>query len=255
LTAGLDTRIILACARDRLERIKFLTMYKYKVEIDFQLATRIANQFKLNHESLRYKPPTLVEQKMFLELSSQSVGGPVTKYFTTLHQSDPKRPILTGLGGGFYKGHYWKNYNANLTTLNVNDIVELLGLPKLKFIDNYAEQWLHGLSDYDPLIILELLHCEMRMGCWGAPQQYGNYWNIFELIPFVHRRIQELALSLPYDYRREKKLAIDLIKNQWSELLNIPFNQYGGNKGFILLLIQKIRNRNRRIVHYLRGYR
>jgi hypothetical protein len=255
LTAGRESRMLLACAREQLERITFLTMLvpDSQGKLDCLIARKIARRYGLDHVILKDKPATKVEQEMWLKLIGHCVGGRIAKCFATLHQSDPKRPILTGLGGEVGRAHYWKKQDTPFTQLSAIDLLERLHLPKIPDFEDRAERWLEGLSsNYDTMMILDLLYIEQRLACWGTAQQYGNYWNIFELLPFAHRRIFELMLSLPYDYRRKQMISSDIVRSQWPELLKVPFNRDEGIKGYIQFFNRKIRNMNRRLTRTLR---
>jgi hypothetical protein len=73
--------------------------------------------------------------------------------------------------------------------------------------------------------VLDLLYVEQQLGCWAGPQQYGGQAPVKSAPPFCDRRLFDLMLSLPCEYRFAQRLAPDLIAKLWPELLMIPFNQ------------------------------
>ena len=40
-------------------------------------------------------------------------------------------------------------------------------------------------------------------------------------------------MSLPYEYRMQQQLTIDVCKSEWPELLEFPFNKFPGVKNYI----------------------
>lgn len=64
------------------------------------------------------------------------------------------------------------------------------------------------------------------MGGWAGFLAYGAAEaGEYHHYPFVNRRIFEAMLRLPPEYRRQRRLADDIIAATWPELLDFPFNQ------------------------------
>jgi hypothetical protein len=200
--------------------------------LDCDIASEIAQRFNLKHEIIRYQQATEQQLKDWLDRTGHCIGGRIHRSFAMLCQLNSKYPLISGIAGAIGRAHYYNKLDATPNTeLTGEKITRLLRLPQTPEIVNRADKWLQGLSDYDPLTILDLLYIEQRSGCWGALSIYGNNWNVFEVYPFCHRRIFELILSLPYEYRIKGKLNLDLIKTQWPELLKFPINNYRGIRG------------------------
>ena len=56
-----------------------------------------------------------------------------------------------------------------------------------------------------------LLYNEEFNGCWFGPLLYSLETRT-PIFPFCHRRILEITLSLPADYRRANRMPEDLIR-------------------------------------------
>jgi hypothetical protein len=235
LTAGGDTRVMLACARDQLDDINF---YTNKIpgevgDLDSEVASQIAQRFNLKHKVLQAKQVTKQQQKDWLYRTGYCAAGGVLTYSIMDYQLNPQCPLLIGKPGQVGEAAYYRKFGATPDTkLSGEAIARFLHMPKMQEIISRANAWLLELSDCDVLTVFDLLHLEQRHGCWGAPQRYGNNWNVFLLYPLSHRKIFELALSLPDSYRRKAQLRSDLISLQWPELLKIPINNYTGLKGY-----------------------
>jgi hypothetical protein len=240
LTAGGDTRVMLACARDQLDNISF---YTNKIpgetgDLDSKVASQIAQRFNLEHKVLQAKQVTKQQEEDWLYRTGYCAAGGVLTYSATDYQLNPQCPVLIGKPGQVGEAAYYRKFGATPNTkLSGEAIARFLSMPEMHMpemqeIISKANAWLLELLDYNVLTVFDLLHLEQRHGCWGAPQRYGNNWNVFQLYPLSHRRIFEFALSLPNSYRTKAKLRSDLISLQWPELLEIPINNYTGLKRF-----------------------
>jgi hypothetical protein len=243
LTAGGDTRVMLACARNQLDDINFYTT-KFPGEngnLDFKVACEIARRFNLKHKALQAKQVTKQQQEEWLCRTGYCAAGRVLTYSASDYQLNPQCPLLIGKPGQVGEAVFYRHFGATPDTkLSGEEIARFLRMPEMQEIVSRADAWLQELSDYDILTVFDLLHLEQRHGCWGAPQRYGNNWNAFQLYPLSHRRIYELALSLPYGYRMETRLRSDIINLQWPELLELPINNYTGLRRFKKTIRQTI---------------
>lgn len=242
LTAGRDSRVLLACARNQLNNIIFFTreMHDEVARIDCEIAPKIANYFGLNHVILKYKPATETELNEWLYKTGYCVAGRVWKSVKTLKQLDPDRIFLPGLASEVGRSYYWNKYDTASSSLSESILLKKIHIPAISELKKRAFQWLEELPTKNSLTILDLLYIEQRLGCWAGPLHYGLVSNGFVLSPFVHRKIFEIMLSLPPDYRRNQLLTRDLISTQWSELLYFPFNEYIGVKKYFHIAKNKI---------------
>ncbi|MBN1874065.1 MAG: hypothetical protein JXA33_07530 [Anaerolineae bacterium] len=246
LTAGQDTRSLLACAKKFIDRITFFTMEVPDDigRLDFTLAAEIAQHFSLNHKMLECQQATEQERTGWLERTGYCIGGRVSHSFVMLHKLNPNYPIITGAIGSVGRAHFYNKFGATPDTrLTGENILNWSHFPQTPEVLDKASAWLQEVADYDVLTILDLFLIEQRVGCLATPQNYGNHWNVFTVAPFCHRRIFDLTLSLPYEYRIKQRLNVDIIRTQWPELLKFPINNYRGIRG-----VKKNIRRLRRIV-------
>ena len=127
---------------------------------------------------------------------------------------------------------YWNKYDTTSSALSESILLKKIGIPAISELKKRASQWLQELPTKNSLTILDLFYLEQTLGCWAGPLHYGLVSNGFVVSPFVHRKIFEIMLSLPPEYRRNQLLARDLISTQWPELLYFPFNEYIGIKKY-----------------------
>jgi hypothetical protein len=75
---------------------------------------------------------------------------------------------------------------------------------------------------------LDLSKIETIYGCWWAVAGYGHDLSVPTISPFFSRRMIDLILSLPLDYRREKGFLKDYMNALWPELMQLPINRAAG---------------------------
>ncbi len=98
--------------------------------------------------------------------------------------------------------------------------------------------------------MLDLIHIEQRMSCWGALQSYGNFTSAFEISPLSSRLIFQNMMRLPHKYRKKQQLPYDICKYVWPELLKQPFNEYPGIYGYFHSKYKKAKKMIKRMVNY-----
>ena len=242
LTAGRDSRMLLACSRSSLERVKFFTreIPDRSAKLDCDIAQELANRFGLDHEILPYQTASETELAQWLVQTGNCVAGRVWRSVRTLKQLEGDRIYLPGIAAEVGRAFYWRKKDSTNQAISAVEILDRLQMPQTPLLQSRAEQWLTQLPAKDRYEVLDMLYWEQRLGCWAGPLHYGLVNNGFCLSPFVHRRLLEIMLSLPPTYRQNQLLTRDLIQQQWAELLSFPFNRYPGLKGRWQVLSQKI---------------
>ncbi|MEL6930463.1 MAG: hypothetical protein AAFO95_17795 [Cyanobacteria bacterium J06600_6] len=245
LTAGRDSRMLLACSRSSLTRTKFFTreIPDSSARLDCEIATNLAERFDLDYRLLTYQNPSPTELEQWLLQTGNCVAGRVWQSVKTLKQLESDRIYLPGIAAEVGRCFYWRRQDTTEQEVSAIEILERMRMPQTPLLQQKAQQWLTQLPVKDRFAVLDLLYLEQRLGCWAGPLHYGLVNNGFCLSPFVNRRLLEIMLSLPVDYRQNQLFARDLIRQQWSELLTMPFNRYPGIQGQLLVLQQKIQNK------------
>ncbi|MBD2448763.1 hypothetical protein H6G76_16705 [Nostoc sp. FACHB-152] len=234
LTAGRDSRMLLACAREHLQNIELFTVKipDQKGIQDCELASQIAKTYKLNHRILELEEATEAELNEWLYRTGNCVAGRTWRNVRTLKQLDPQRGLLLGMAGEIGRAIYWSASDTESTQIAPDRLLNILELPVHPYLEERGYQWLNSLGTNNAFSILDLLFIEQRLGCWAGPQQYGHITSAFRIFPLCHRKIIELMLSLPPNYKRSTMMVNDLINNLYPELLRFPFNNYTGLKRY-----------------------
>jgi hypothetical protein len=248
VTAGRDSRSVLACARDYVHVSTFFTFAAEKETNDMHIAALLVNRLRLNHKFIRRVKASPEELDRWLSLTGRSVSGAILKIHKTIEKLDPERVLLPGTSAEVHKGVYHRFKDRTGTKLTAREVLSRCKLPHHPALLKATEAWLKELDFLDAFKILDLVHIEQRLGCWAAPMHYGNTTSAFEIATFNSRMIFNAMMRLPHAYRRKKQLAIDICKNEWPELLYFPFNEYTGVKGYVLSNIERAKKMLKEII-------
>ena len=226
LTAGFDTRMMLACAKEMASEIVFFTSTQDKTDV--HTARLLAKKLNLKHVLIESVPATRSQQETRLHLSGYvSDAGSLSHYEN--HQGRPRKDYLqlAGLAGEVGRSFYWKN--GAVSHLDAKTLLGLIQIPAYGPVIRRAEDWLSKIRELNPYQKLDVAYIEQRLGCWAGPQMYAyDHLTLPVVYAFSHRRIFENMLRLPYRYRQKQQMTIDICKLKWPETLGVPFNQLTG---------------------------
>ena len=226
LTAGRDVRMLLACARNELSRMTFVTISDNSTSVDDRVAARLAKRFSLEYRRIPVWAASHEALRHWLAVTGFAVSGDIWKMHKTLQAFDKRRVMLTGIAGEVGRAFYWRPGDTEESILSAVELLKRAQLPANDAILRATEAWLANLAGYNAFQVLDLFYLEQRLGCWAGPQQYGNTTSAFELSPFNHRVVFTAMMKLQHDYRRDQRLSEDISRVNWPELLDYPFNQY-----------------------------
>ena len=240
LTAGNDSRMLLACSRPSLANIRFYTdaIPDFTARMDCTCGRRIAKRFGLDYSVRAWREATKEEIDDWLYRTGSSVVDRISRNTGTDEQSDRKCVTLLGLGGEVSRGFYWRPNDDPAFPLASRELLRRFSFPAVDILVKEAANWLSELPTANLFEKLDLFYLEQRLGCWAGPSMYGPVGSRFLAYAFNSRQIYDKMLSLPGDYRREGRLSKDLIRLKWPELLEFPFNEPLG----LLKLERKARN-------------
>jgi hypothetical protein len=244
ITAGYDSRVLLACSRPSLPSIRFYTTQipDVSARMDCAYGRRIAKRFGLDHSVISWKNASRAEIENWLYCTGACVVGRITRCVGADQRLDPARFTLLGLGGELGRGYYWLPDDFPARPLSCDELLRRFHLPPVDLVLQEASDWLDQLPTADLLEKLDLYGIEQRLGCWAGPSMYGPQQARFMAYPLNSRRVYEKMLSLPQDYRRERRLHRDLIQLKWPELLEFPFNEPFGLLKLELQAGRRLRN-------------
>jgi len=224
LTAGNETRLLLSCCRNLLQKVTFVTVAAPGAALEVVRAKELASRFKLNHQTLRY----VKANKAQVELWERRAGHCISGANKTMHPSVSPLDaefFIGGLGGEIGRGFLWLG-SKRTDAIDAVEIIDRLKLARHPEVLAEVREWLQPLDHYDALVKLDLAYMELRMSCWGFADSYALPKQL-EIHPLVSRQIYCAMLSLPAEMRRNNGMILSCIKREWPELLILPINRYG----------------------------
>ena len=229
LTAGQDSRVLLACARKYVQEIEFFTYAVPDVtgRVDVRIASRIAERLGLKHRILGHIDASVVDLEVWLYKTGCEVSGlRGWKEIRTIGQLRPDRLEIHSVGGELARDFWWRKEDSPFSPITLGRLAQQCGALLIPEVRSSLQAWLDSLPPIRNFFtILHLFYIEQRLGCWGGVHPYGEAGcTIFKVYPFSHRRIFELMLSLPVSYKRERRFWKDIAEREWSDLLTVPVN-------------------------------
>lgn len=237
LTAGIDSRVLLACSRKVSNSINYF-VDKHGIlsdrHPDVWIPRKISQKFNLNFNIYNSKnsPPN-----WFFQILSYNVTGarclPKTNEIYTHYVFDQNMIKVNGNGSEICRNFYDKYNRFENEIVSKNWLAKVIGYEQLDFAIKQISAWLEDLGDnwqqVSPhLNILDLFYWEQRMGNWGAQYPAEQDIAIEEISPFNCRILIETISQAPREKRSAPNYTIyqEIIKNKWPDLLSLPVNPH-----------------------------
>lgn len=239
LTAGRETRMLLACARGMIEQIDFVTVVGTDGHTtDTVIARKIARDLSLNHTELPRISAEPHKVTQYMRRGGHCIGDANAIYHPSVHPISRSHIFIGGAGGEVARAFFWKKSDDKHTELTADSILNRLGLPKHPRLLASVEKWRSGIGSDDAEMVLDLLYIENRMGPWYGAQFYNDP-TLVRLAPLVTRKAIRLMTSLPAEWKLEQRITESALEAAWPELKRYPFNSLGKGADF-LMKIQKV---------------
>ncbi|MEL6707759.1 MAG: hypothetical protein AAFP79_05715 [Pseudomonadota bacterium] len=228
LTAGFDTRILLATARQSVDHLDWFTFGRDPLHIDHALPKALAETLGLSHTFL--DTPRASEAQM--EAWDRAVGHTVRESNRETHPALDQLPnafIMTGLYGENGRS---RMYASDFMTINdkpasVDMVVGRLGLPKAPEVMQAVEEWLAGIAWLPTSAILDLAFHEIKFGTWAMAQVPAQHAIRPALLPFAQRDVQRAFMATDPTVKTTQALFQRIGEMGWPEAMALPVNRFG----------------------------
>lgn len=251
LTAGNETRFLLAMSRNIIDKVNFMTVRRSTATLDAIRAGELAERFGLAHRYCDIAYATEEEARLWQYNSSHCIGGGNKYTHKSVQPLSGNAYFVGGLGGEVARAFLWRpNDNADLR-VDAGQIVPRFGMPASRTVFEATEEWLEQLPDIDPFIKLDLAYLELRLSAWAFAQAYSGAVSMSRVQPMISRETYALMLALPPQAKRGNAMIIEGIKQRWPELLELPINRYGDYRDR-LQFIRRVLMRPKAVIKKLR---
>ncbi|MDJ0635863.1 MAG: hypothetical protein QNJ34_21935 [Xenococcaceae cyanobacterium MO_188.B29] len=250
LTSGLDSRILLAAAKEFKDDIQFYVFNhsdRPPYSTNVWVSQSLAQTLKLNHAVIKpdeIRPEFLQAYKKEHVLPRILHKTSHIQYFQD-HYNDPKIINISGNASAMSKCHY--GYTDKKISLEMLLFFSGHHSSQNQFIRQELAEWLTDATQYSEeygIAVLDLFYWEQRQGNWGALQSFEKDIAIEEVCPFNNTSIHTSILQVKPSRRSspDYKFFKKLLQSLWTETLLEPINPDNNKlKGFINTLQGKIK--------------
>lgn len=229
LTAGKDSRMLLACAKAVAPQLESITLDlgDEASRVDCQTARRVASSVGIPHRSLEQLEPEQRDLHLWLFRTGMGTGAYRGWRGSTSYriQLDPQRSDVVGSVGEVGRGFYWKPDDVPETEISPERLLRHCNCPLTPETVRQVRTWLESAPGFNALQLLDLFYVEQRLGCWAGIWTYASgAHSRYQAFPLSHRKIIELMLRLPVEVRRQGSFPVLVIEREWPKLLAYPFN-------------------------------
>jgi len=234
LTAGLDSRLVLAASKEIRDKISYMTVRqidKPENYIDITIPSMLLSKLGLKHDIVK---STFIINDEFIKIFKKNV--PLAHYIyapdaqAILDYYFQRKVAVTGsvseIARCSFRSQLKKSEKEKVTAY---DLSRLQRMGKNQFAINCFENWLSGLGEIHNLHILDMFEWEQGHGNWLAMCQleFDLAWKD-TFTPFNCRNLLITMLSVKEKYRKPPKYELfeRLILDLWPEILSVPINPH-----------------------------
>lgn len=234
LTAGIDSRLVLAMARDVVERVSIMTLRQGRLpdhHPDLDIPARLLKRLGLSH-TVVHATSTMTPE--FSQLFKRNVYLAHDHYGhdaeALLHHFGRSKAVLTGSGAEITRCPFrTKLPIANYVRFTPETLAWLEYDSTHPYLVAHFRDWLSGAGRQNHVPVLDLFEWEQDYGNWLAMTQleFDTAWReIFT--PYNCRALLATLLGVPERHRRNhtNPLFRRAIAQAWPELLAEPVNPH-----------------------------
>jgi len=261
MTAGYDSRIVLAASRHVIDKISAITVRQGRMpdtHPDLVIAERLLGKLDIPYKVIKALPyMTATFSQTFKEnvFLARDQYGPDAE--AILDSYDRKKVAVTGSGAEVGREPFRDNIDRYKGTYSAKTLAKLQWMGSSPFAVNSFQQWLDEIDKPCKINLIDLFCWEQSHGNWlaGVQMEFDIAWrDIFT--PFNCRELLVCLMSVDKRYKKasDDKLYSMLIERMWPELMNEPINPaMGSNHHDSRSILRKIASRARTRLTRLRS--
>lgn len=237
MTAGFDSRALLAGCRASLDRFEFFTLEAPKSELDIYTSQRLAAKFEVKHRVFPLRDASPTEMAIWDRMVGDCMVEAPRRTHTTLRDLAGRDAVFTGMYGEIGRCRLYRQdfHEINGVTIDAEFILDRLTLPRHPELVANVATWLANLSGQPNSVILDLAFHELKFGSWSMGQRPITNSIKLNFLPFAQRPVFEAFLGVAPEEKGTEALFAAVIRNLWPELLETPINKYGDARDYLSL--------------------
>ncbi len=236
ITAGLDSRILLAASRDVSPGMHYITHTHENLGItgpDIVLPSQMLPRLGLKHTILFHSehldPDFERIYRRNVTTARRSKGINAYAFFCHFRETGKERLVINGNGGEITRNFF---FLPRIIPFSGFSLSTLVGMDSSSLAVDQFGSWLSEVKGIETLgySILDLLYWEQRIGNW-ASMSFSEYDIAFESFsPFDSRELLESMLSVSASQRcwPDYRYHQNIIKQFWPETLEYKWNPVKG---------------------------
>jgi hypothetical protein len=237
LTAGFDSRLMLASARDVLPSCSFFTFTAPGSKIDVDVARRLATRFELRHCVIPVQEASESEQAIW----NRVVGDCMVEQNCLTHptlRAVQGNAIMTGMYGELGRCRLYRQDQdeINAAKIDTRFVMSRLTIPSYSPQLANLDEWFDGVAKLPNSVILDLAFLELKFGCWAMGQHPIQNSLKLHFLPFAQRDVLEAFMGVRPTEKGTDRLFRACIDRLWTELSEIAVNSYGDYRDNLVLL-------------------
>jgi len=234
VTAGLDSRVLLATSRKHLEDIfSFVSMHAPLSDrsADVYVPARLADKLDFSFHRLPCTEAMLAPHRQaYLDNTAVAQAERLHMIYTR-YPGWPKgcRIVATGNANEITRA----SYEGLLSDTSPENLSLIFCGEKHPFVIRHLQPWFEEaepVCEHYSFPLMDLFYWEQRMGCWCSQEFLEADYDHETLTPFNCREYLTLMLSVDARYRRDPKSTLfrDLAERNWPGCMSEPVNPIEG---------------------------
>lgn len=228
ITAGKDSRTLLAATRDICSHVYYYINKEKNLSDksnDVDVPRKLIQSLKLD---FHVEDPFIEIDKDFEEIYYSNNESASAFYLPHIYNYYKNHSDKVNLPGNLIASGY-DMYGKNELLLNGKTLARLNWVSDFPFAIDYYKQWLKESKAFrkeNKIHTSILFYCEERLGNWGTQVHADKDMAQEDIVPFNSRLLTHYFLTVPPRtidrpyFRFFKKI----MKTQWPDVLNAPFN-------------------------------
>jgi hypothetical protein len=234
LTGGLDSRLILAAAKELgLPVSTFTFRYRSTATGDRALPPLLAGELGYEHQFVRPAALSRRRRALFDAHTAEHCVGIDRRYFARGQWGAFRPPVLVLRGGVFEVGRCF--YHRKFPYAATDDLAETIAA-RFRFREFHADSQAHleGIAEWAEWVDRtpcpgldwrDRLYVEQRLGGWASSIEQALDLTAYERVYVANSHLYiSTVLTLPEEMRLVGRHHVDLVRRMAPDLLRFPFN-------------------------------